>query len=244
MNKRKYGQTTSTGSSSKNRKYTKVYKKGDKSTVQLQKQIMLLKKSMVNNAPPVKTKWYIFDYNPTNEWFAMGLAWPILGGANNERLGQDIKIKSIQIKGLLDVASSDGFDTIRFVLVQVLDSNASATMPYGGLAQFVETITLDANSGDYPYIMPFRTQTKSAYRILHDQSYNLCINGQASACVDVLITAKDLPVTKIHYLNNSDTEINLPGLSEGMIIGLWCSDSSTSPNPKVECTVKLNYVDT
>ena len=159
-------------------------------------------------------------------------------------MGQDIKIKSIQYKGIVKVADSDGFDTARFVLVQYLDSNTSGQYPYGSIANCVDTTWIDANTGDYPYIMPFRTQTKSAYRVLYDKTYQLDNGGNATCDIDVLITSKDLAVTEIHYLNNEDTDVNLPALSEGIILGFVCSNSTTTPNPQFEIVVKLNYIDT
>lgn len=243
-NKRKYGQTVSTNTSSNTRKYVKGTKKGDTKTVALQKQINRLKASIVHNSPPVKTKWYLFSNNPQNEWFGGGMAWPTLGGANNQRLGQDIKIKSIQFKGKVSVASSDGFDMFRCVLVQYLDSNTSAQYPYGSQSNAVAQTFLDVNTGDYPYIMPFKTQTKSAYRVLYDKTFFLDNSGQAEAPVDFMVTAKDLAVSKIHFLDNDDTEVNLPGLSEGMLIFWVCSDSTATPNPGIECVIKMNYIDT
>lgn len=210
----------------------------------IEKDVSLLKRQMLVNAPPIKTTYYVYSANPTNEWTAMGLNWPVLGGSNVQRLGQDIKIKSIQIKGLMDVSSSDGFDTMRFVLLQYLDSNTSANFPYGTLDNLVKnTFMQPSNSDDYPFITTFRTQTKSSYRVLYDKSFNLSSGGQASANLDLLITSKDLAVKKIHYLDNDDESLNLPAVSEGMIVGLWCSDSNATPNPKIEAYVKLNYTD-
>lgn len=243
-NKRKYGQIRNNINSSNTRKYVKASKKSDTKTVSLQKEINRLKASMVHNAPPIKTKWYITTPAPQNEWTGIGLAWPTLGGANNQRLGQDIKIKSIQVKGKINVASSDGFDMFRVVFLQYLDSNTSGQYPYGSLDNCIKTTFLDSNSGDYPVIMPFMTQTKSAYRVLYDKTVCLDNGGQAQATVDILITSKDLAVSKIHYLDNSDTEPNLPALSEGMIVGFCCSDSTATPNPQMEAVIKLNYIDT
>lgn len=243
-NKRKYGQAKSYGSAMQTRKYVKAYKKGDTKTVQMQKEIQRLKSAMVHNSPPIKTKWYIFSQTPQNEWSGMGLAWPVLGGANNQRLGQDIKLKSLQLKGIVKVSNSDTFDTARLVLVQYLDSNTSGNYPYGSLDNCVKATFLDVNSGDYPYIMPFLTQTKSSYRVLYDKTYQLDNGGNATCDVDVLITSKDLAVTKIHYLDNDDTDVNLPALSEGMIVGFVCSNSTATPNPQFEIVVKLNYIDT
>jgi len=197
-----------------------------------------------HNSPPIKTKWYVFTSSPQNEWAPLGLAWPILGGANNQRLGQDIKIKSIQIKGKIAVASSDGFDTFRVVLVQYMDSNTSGQYPYGSLENAVKQTFLDVNSGDYPYIMPFKTQTKSSYRVLYDQTFFVDNSGTAECAVEILLTPKDLAISKIHFLDNEDTDVNLPALSEGIIVGWVCSDSTTTPNPSMEAVVKFNYIDT
>lgn len=243
-NKRKYGQTGNSVTSYNTRKYVKGSSKSDTKTDKLQKQLNRLKASMVHNAPPIKTKWAIFTQSPQNEWGAMGIYWPTLGGANNQRLGQDIKIKSIELKGIVKVAESDDFDTVRLVVVQYLDSNTSGQYPYGGLAQVVNTTFLDANTGDYPYIMPFRTQTKSSYRVLCDKTWEVNKQGKATADIHELITSKNLAVTKIHFLDNEDTDVNLPGLSEGMILGFVCSNSTASPNPQFEIVVKLNYIDT
>lgn len=244
MNKRKYGQTTSTGSSSTNRKYVKATAKSDTKTVALQKQINRLKASMVHNSPPIKTKWYVYTSSPQNGWNPLGLAWPTLGGANNQRLGQDIKLKSVQFKGIVKVASSDGFDTTRLVICQYLDSNTSGQYPYGSFENAVQQTFLDTNSGNYPYIMPFKTQTKSSYRVLFDKTYQVDNSGTATCDIDILLTTKDFSVSKIHYLDNDDTEVNLPALSEGMIIGFCCSNSTTTPHPEFEIVVKLNYIDT
>lgn len=243
-NKRKYANSGNYGNINQPRKYVKAKKGGDTKTVSLERQIQRLKANMVHNAPPIKTKWYIATPSAQNEWDGVGCAWPTLGGANNQRLGQDIKIKSIQYKGIVKVADSDGFDTARFVIVQYLDSNTSGQYPYGSIGNCVSTTFLDTNSGDYPYIMPFKTQTKSAYRVLYDKTYQLDNGGNATCDVDVLLTAKDLAITKIHYLNNDDTEVFLPALSEGMIVGFVCSNSTTTPHPQWEITIKLNYIDT
>jgi len=242
-NKRKYGQVVNFSSTGGQRKYLKV-KKGDKSNEALQKQITMLKSAMVHNAPPIKTKWNIFDNTVTNEWTGIGIAYPALGGANNQRLGQDIKVKSLQGKGTVSVAESDDFDTVRFVVMQYLDSNTSDNYPYGDLGHCVQQTWLDVNTGDYPYIMPFKTQTKSAYRVLYDKTFFTDKGGNAQLPIEFLITSKDLAVSKLHYLDNEDTSVNLPGLSEGLIICFACSDSTTSPHPRIQMTFKLNYIDT
>jgi len=243
-NKRKYGDSTNRFTTSNPRKYVKGTRKGDTKNNQMQKEINRLKSQIVHNAPPIKTKWYVFTNSPQNEWFGGGLAWPTLGGANNQRLGQDIKIKSLQIKGKVSVASTDGFDLFRCVLVQYLDSNTSGQYPYGSQSNAVSQTFLDVNTGDYPYIMPFKTQTKSSYRVLFDKTYILDKNGNGEDSVDIFVTSKDLAVSKIHYLDNDDTDVNLPALSEGMLIFWVCSDSSATPNPGIEAVIKLNYIDT
>jgi len=244
MNKRKYGQTIISSNSNNPRKYVKAGKKSDTKTVSLQQQITRLKSAMVHNAPPIKTKWNIFDNTVTNEWTGIGIAYPALGGANNQRLGQDIKVKSLQGKGTISVAESDDFDTVRFVVMQYLDSNTSDNYPYGDLGHCVQQTWLDLNTGDYPYIMPFKTQTKSAYRVLYDKTFFTDKGGNAQVPVEFLITAKDLAVSKLHFLDNEDTSVNLPGLSEGLIVCFGCSDSTTSPHPRIQMVFKLNYVDT
>jgi len=112
------------------------------------------------------------------------------------------------------------------------------------LDNLVKTTFLEDNAGDYPYVMPFRTQTKSSYRVLYDQTFQVDNSGQATQDIHYLVTTKDLAVSKIHYLDNEDTDVNLPALSEGMIVGLVCSNSTATPHPTFECVVKLNYVDT
>lgn len=227
-----------------NRKYVKAKRKSDKSSASLlEKQILSLKRMVRSTEPPTKTCYWVYTSNPTNEWTGMGILYPTLGGALNQRLGQEITLKSIQINYKLSVASSDGFDTMRFVLVQFMDNNTSGNYPFTNLAGAVKQVFLADNTQDYPYISPFNTQTKKSYRILHDQTWCLDNSGSAQATGTIMVYPRNLAYTKLHYQDNEDASGLLPGFAEGMIVGFWCSDSSASPNPGVEAYVKTNYTD-
>lgn len=200
-------------------------------------EIKKIKKQLKVIAPPVKSTYGEAVYNPENAWTSVAMNYPAKGPDNDERLGEIIEIKSINIRYTLSVSESDNFDTMRCVLVQYMDGNEEAQYPLDHARNlWLEPVT------DYPVLSPFNTQSASTYRVLFDKTYNLCDGGQAQICENLLVTAKDLAISKIKF--DTDGGLGLPSLDSGLII-LWvCSDSTATPNPKIECTFKMNFTDT
>lgn len=200
-------------------------------------EIKKLKKQLKVIAPPVKSTYGEAVYNPENSWTSVAMNFPAKGGDNDQRLGDIIEIKSINIRYTLSVSETDDFDTMRCVLVQYMDGNEEAEYPLDHARNlWLEPVT------DYPVLSPFNTQSAATYRVLFDKVYNLNENGQAQMSENILVLAKDLAISKIKFDNASG--LGLPALDRGLII-LWvCSDSTASPNPKIECTFKMNFTDT
>jgi len=216
------------GNFSKSKKMTKDQKQ-DKEIKRLKQQLKVI-------APPVKSTYGEAVYNPENAWTSVAMNFPAKGGDNDQRLGEIIEIKSINIRYTLSVSESDNFDTMRCVLVQYMDGNEVTNYPWDHERNlWLEPVT------DYPVLSPYNTQSAATYRVLFDKVYNLNDNGQAQVTENILVLAKDLAISKIKF--DTDAGLGLPGLDAGLII-LWvCSDSSASPNPKIEATFKMNFTD-
>jgi len=224
------------------KRYLPKRKTKDTSVATLKKEMFRLKKQMLVAKPPVKSVMGENVLSAQNDWIGIGILYPKLGGGNDERLGNQIQIKSINIRALFKVAESDNFDNVRFVLVQFLDNNTEANYPYGSLNGALEKVFYN-NSTDYPINIPYNTQTTQSYRVLYDEVFCLSAQGVESVHKNILLTSKDLAVSKLVF-ETAESDNNLPGLNEGLIVGFFCSDSAATPNPSMTYTVKLNFTDT
>lgn len=208
-----------------------------KKDLEQDRKIKQLEKKLKANEPPVKSSYLENIDSPENVWFAFGLPYPAKGGADNERLGQEIIVKSVNFRWLINASETDDFDTLRFVIVQFMDGNAVSEFPLN----YNTNLWLEPTT-DYPYLSPFNTQSASTYRVLFDKTYNVCANGVAQMSENVLITSKDMAISKLKF--DGDTGGGLPGLDRGLIICFACSDSTAVPNPDVKFTCKMNFIDT
>ena len=174
----------------------------------IQSEVMRIKKQLLIAKPPIKSIFNEFTGSYENDFLAVGLAWPKQGTNPDERVGADIRLKSINIRGTFYYASSDNYDTVRFTVVQFLDGNTDAQYPFGSSANSVAKVWMSNNS-DYPTQMPFNSQTTQSYRILYDEVMVLSLGSTPSAHRNILITAKDLAVKKLHF-NNAVSNLNPP----------------------------------
>jgi len=204
---------------------------------QQDREIKRLKSIVKATAPPVKSTYAEEVQNPENTWIAIGMPYPAKGGDNDERLGQEIIIKSINLRWTISVSETDDFDTFRCLIVQFMDGNLVTEFPIN----YLSNLFLSPAS-DYPVLAPFNTQSASTYRILFDKVYNTNEAGNAQFSENVLITSKALAVSKIKF--DTDAGGSLPGLDRGLILLFVSSDSTASPNPKIEITKKFNFIDT
>lgn len=200
-------------------------------------EIKRLKKAIKTMAPPVKTTYSESDINPENVWTAFGVPYPAKGGAANQRLGEKIKVKSLNVRYKLSVSETDDFDTMRVVIIQYMDGNADTEFPLDYQANVWEDPVTS-----YPYLSPYNTRSASTYRVLYDKSHCLNQGGIAQVSENVLILAKDMAITELKF--DTDNGGALAGLDRGIIICWACSDSTASPNPNLIATVKLNFTDT
>lgn len=223
------------------KRYLPKRKTKDTSVAALKKEMFRLKKQMLVTKPPVKSVYQENTLSAENDWVGIGVIYPKLGGGNDERLGNQIQIKSINWRILFKVAESDDFDNVRFVIVQFLDNNTEANYPYGSLNGALEKVFYN-NSTDYPINIPYNTQTTQSYRVLYDEVFCLSAQGVEAVHKNILLTSKDLAVSKLVF-EQADSDNNLPGLNEGLIVGFFCSDSAATPNPTITWSVKTNYTD-
>jgi len=201
------------------------------------KEIARLKKLVKVQAPPTKTTYVETTLSPENTWAAFGIPFPAKGGAANQRLGDDIEFKSLNVRYLVSASESDDFDTMRVILIQFMNGNEHDEFPVNYFQDLWESPTTS-----YPYLSPYNTQSSSNYKVLYDQMHHLDAAGEAEQSGNVLILPKDLRVTKFHF--DTDSGGALAGLDRGIIIGFVCSNSTASPNPDFTCTMKFNFTDT
>lgn len=201
------------------------------------KEIKLIKKQLRILAPPVKSRYGENTINPENVWEAVGLPYPAKGGDNDERLGAEIIVKSINFRYNLSVSESDDFDTMRVIIVQYMDGNTNGNYPLNH-----DTNLWLSPTTAFPYNSPFNTQSADTYRVLFDKVYNLNAAGQAQIAENILITSKDMAISKLKF--DGDDGLGLPPLDRGLILMWVCSDSSASPNPKMDVSIKFNFTDT
>jgi len=204
---------------------------------QQDREIKRLKSIVKSNAPPVKSTYAEEVQNPENTLIAIGMPYPAKGGDNDDRLGQEIIIKSINLRWTISVSETDDFDTFRCTLVQFMDGNLVTEFPINYLTNLYLQPTTD-----YPVLSPFNTQSAGTYRILFDKVYNTNEAGNAQYSENLLVLGKDLAISKIKF--DTDAGGSLPGLDKGLILLFVCSDSTASPNPKIEITKKFNFIDT
>lgn len=199
-------------------------------------QILRLTKMLKKAEPPVKSTYAEGTETPENAWIYMGVNYPAKGDAPDQRIGERIDLKSINIRFLMSDSNTDGFDTLRVVIIQYLDGNTFANFPIN----YQTNVWLQPTTS-YPYLSPFNTQSASTYRVLYDKMYHTNENGQAQFSDNVLITPGQLAVSK--YKFDTDDGGSLPGLDRGLILMAVCSDSTSSPNPDFVYTVKFNFTD-
>jgi len=204
---------------------------------QQDREIKRLKSIVKQSAPPVKSTYAEQVENPENTWIAIGMPYPAKGGDADDRLGQEIIIKSINLRWTISVSETDDFDSFRCLLVQFMDGNLVDEFPIN----YLPNLFLSPTS-DYPVLSPFNTQSAGTYRILFDKVYNTNEAGNAQFTENLLVTSKDLAISKIKF--DTDAGGALPGLDKGLILLFVASDSTASPNPKIELTKKFNFTDT
>jgi len=188
-------------------------------------EIAKLKKLMKANLPPVKSTYAEGTGNPENSFVAFGMPWPQKGGDNNERLNQEIVLKSINIRYCVNVSESDNFDTMRVVIVQFMDGNEATAFPLN----YATNLWLSPVT-DFPNLSPFNTQSASSYHVLYDKIHNLNDNGVSQENVNLLLRPKDFRITKFKF--DTDAGGSFPAFDRGLIVMFVCSDSSASPQPK------------
>jgi len=208
---------------------------------QQDREIKRLKSMIKVNKPPVKSTYAEGVVSPDNSWVACAFNYPAKGGAEDERLNAEIILKSINVRFTLSVSETDDFDTMRVIIVQYMDGNEVANYPLN----HDSNLWLSPTTG-YPMLSPYNTQSASTYRVLYDKAFNLNENGVAQVTENVLITAKQIAqvngITRLKF--DTDAGLGLPGLDRGIILMWVCSDSTASPNPSIEFSVKMNFIDT
>lgn len=202
--------------------------------VQQDREIQRLKKMIKIAKPPVKSTYIENNLSPENAFEGFTFQYPAKGAAENERIGKQIDIKSVNYRFTLNVSDTDVFDTMRVIFVQWQINNAESAIPSNNLL-FLYPV------GDYPNLWPFNTQNAHTYRILYDRVFNLSEGGIAQVTENILFTPKDLGITKLTFENDDGGQI--PTLAGGLIMGYVCSDSSATPNPRIDYTAKFNFTD-
>jgi len=229
------------GATQRKRKYTRPQTQNARQNTSIAR----LQRTIKYLAPPLKTDW--FEWPPrdmTNVWSALGLAsYPVRGDAVNQRIGSDIILKSLEVR--YNWSYGDQMNTARMVIVQFTGQNADGSYPTTpttptGAVNTIFKPDLLGGLAAAPYNQFFNSQQRSEYRILYDKTFSMGANSVSSGNGHVLIT--DFPIKKLHFFQDSN-DINLPGLTEGLIVMYHCSDSAVMPHPLLQCSFKLNYTD-
>lgn len=202
-------------------------------------QLLTLQRKMTKNAPPTKSVMHESgaQTNIENAFVLQGFNYPAKGGAKDERLGDEIELKSINIRGIWEASSSDGNDSVRLTIFQWLDATAS-----GSVVSDFAPVMYALQPSDYPNFMPFNSQNTQSYRILYDQVKCLNTAGIHDWCFNILLTPKDFAVSRLHF--DADTGGGTPALREGGIYMMTSSDSAATPNPHLTYEARINYTDT
>ena len=191
-----------------------------------------LKKRINYLSPPIKTSSYESGFNPASfSPNGTGLqCYPQFGNAPNERLGSDIILKSIEIRYTYAVSAltPDTYNVCRLTIVQFTGNNGDGEYPTvpNNNAGAVDTVFVPGSITLYGSTNLFNSKTKQEYRVLYDRT--LTVNPVNSPSVTGHVLLTKFPVSKLHFFTNN-SDLNLPGLSEGLIVMFISSDSFVAP---------------
>jgi len=203
-----------------------------------QQQIAQLRKQIYGIAPPVKSIYESIGQSIGSTFVNKQPNYPALGGTSIDRLGQTIKITSLELRYMFTVSNSDTYDTCRCTIVQYLDSNAISSLAPNALDNTFDPL----GAASYPWLCPFNTIKKGSYRVLYDRLHHVNENGNAELGATVTIMASQLAVDKLVFTD--DTGGQGAPLEEGQIVAWFVSNSTASPNPDMEGVWRLNFTDT
>lgn len=142
------------------------------------------------------------------------------GDGRNERVGNKVTLKSVQIRGRW--VSADSPQAVRLLIIKA--SNSASTAPTIG--------TLFTDTSD-PVFSPFNPDWRKHYDILYDQTWNLH-TYEPSALFSVGIWKfKD---KKITFQADGTT-------ADGQLYTVACSDSASVSHPTIYFQSRVRYYD-
>lgn len=175
----------------------------------------------------VKHKLGQGDTTVNNAGTVVTLVWPSRGTANDQRVGDNIYVRSMWIDYSFAVA--DTYNLCRITIIQWY-VNSTVTAPTAGAIY-------DAY-GDYPVYAPFNPESKQLFKVLYDKVHTVSSNGREVVHRRLRLTRNFLRTLRI-------TEDNVTSncIWKGEIYAILSSDSSVTPSPAFVWTTRVNFTD-
>lgn len=154
------------------------------------------------------------------------------GTTDQQRIGDRIKLKSIRIRGNVQLpsAGADDFNLIRIYIVQWYRCAGSTLQDY--------TNQCFENDTPSPYEI-YNHDRRLQYRFLYDKVFKL-VSGENSRILFWKKTITRGFKRDIQYAAIASTPMG--GGSNGIFLGM-VSDSSVIPHPNMYCVTKVSYKD-
>lgn len=194
-------------------------------------------KSMLNRfeSKRIETKRYVQEFtgSATTTPAFLDLTTGIAQGITDEqRIGDQITVKSITIRGILYItpATGDIFNNIRLTLFQ-WKADPAVDTPSAGVLWYPAFY-----SAGHAYFSPFQLSTKSKYHIIKDKMYTMTLTGE-NECLHFKIVLHKGFVRNITYDELSGTaSINTLYLAVQ-------SDSNVTVHPGYALSSEIDYTD-
>lgn len=146
------------------------------------------------------------------------------GTQSNQRIGNKIVIRKVEIKYIISNSSTDVYNQVRFLLV------------YCPTHSLTLSDILDINpatSAIDPLSYPNAYATGTTFQILHDQTHILNQNSSNAAIHGEISIPVNLPST---WTYNQAVE-------SGYLALVWAGDSAFSPHPYWTFNIRTHYTD-
>lgn len=175
----------------------------------------------------MNVEWKYHDSIATGQMSSTGTVQVVnaipLGNNKNERVGQSVRIKSVEVKQ--NINGNNGADNTHFRCLLVYDKEGQ-TLP--GINKILQDTT-------YPTVSPRNMQNRKRFYILRDIHRTMGDDGANTTQIDFF---KKLD---FHTIYDADTG-NIAAVSTGALYVVYISNH-TAVGPDVTSYVRIRYLD-
>lgn len=149
---------------------------------------------------------------------------PKQGVQSDNRIGDKILVKKIEMKYVIASPPSDAYNMVRLLVVY-------STTPSLALPNWLDSDLATSNIDPLSFTKPYATGT--SFQILYDQTHIMNVSSSNAAVHNEISIPTNLPSTW-DYAQNFES---------GYFAFVWLGDSNFSPHPILTYNIRTQYVD-